>query len=428
MNEQQLRSVIRQILKENQGSAKILQEYGTEYRGLLKHLTDPFKDVAKAFALTGQDILNSLGLMFDTLTTLSPKKLKKAREEYKKRNAEIGKKWEPIMAASKEALTKGDLGLILFAISPAEVIGYQLGKGLVKSVKNIPTYLRDAGWEIPFLSALGILPPKGEKEREEKRSTKTTQVKKPLRARLNNIFYGSSDYDYGDYGGYGGYGGYGESISHSENIISEEDKKNEKMSPQDFSKQLQDYFKAVGLDVELDKLYDGLYDSKKIQVDEIMKDVNDQLEILKRFSNAKLITDFDDIVKIAKSKNIDVSVLEKKLSDLKTGLEKKAADLKKQLESDKTKKMSSEQIDDAVKEAAKNAASQALEELVSSSKESLEKSLVEMRKQVEETLTADWPDDKAAARSQLSKTAQGKKYLELIDGALNSITQTKETT
>jgi hypothetical protein len=90
--------------------------------------------------------------------------------------------------------------------------------------------------------------------------------------------------------------------------------------------------------------------------------------------------------------------------------------------------MSSDQIDDAVKEAANKATSEALEELVASSKETLEKSLVEMRNQVEETLTADWPDDKAEARAQLSKTSQGKKYLELIDGALNSIAQIKETT
>jgi len=425
MNEQQLRSVIRQILKENQVSAEILQEYGgmttSEYRGLMKYLTDPFKDVARAFALTGQDILNSLGLMFDTLTTLSPAKLKKARVEYQKRNAEIGRKWAPIMAAADEALSKSDLSLILFALNPAEVIGFRMGKAAFKTVKNIPSYLSEAGWEIPLLGALGIVAPKGEKNRESKKDS-NPEKKKPLRVRLNKIFYGSSDDFYGDYGGYG------ESISHSENIIKEEDEKNEKLTPQNFSEQLQDYLSAVGLDVELEKLYDSLYDSKKMQVDEVMKDVNDQLEILKKFSNAKSFTDFDDIIKVAKSKNIDVSVLEKKLSDLKKGLEKKAADLRKKLETDQTKKMSADQIDDAVKEAANKATSEALEELVASSKETLEKSLVEMRNQVEETLTADWPDDKSEARAQLSKTSQGKKYLELIDGALNSIAQIKETT
>ena len=64
MNEQQLRSVIRQILKESQRSSDIVLEYGgTEYRGLLGRLIDPFKDVAKAHkALESRETTGSLVL------------------------------------------------------------------------------------------------------------------------------------------------------------------------------------------------------------------------------------------------------------------------------------------------------------------------------------------------------------------------------
>ena len=423
MNEQQLRSVIRQILKESQRSSDIVLEYGgTEHRGLLGRLIDPFKDVAKAVALTGQDVLNSLGLMFDTLTTLSPAKLKKAREEYKKRNSAIGRQWEPIMRASDSAISNSDLGLILFASNPSMFLGAKLGQVSLETITSIPEYLADAGWEIPLLGAIGIVTPKGERDRREKASTRTE--KKPLQIRLKNIFYGASDYDYSG-------SGTSESRMHSKNLINEDNEKPKTtLTSQNFGKQLDDYLDATGFDSEISDLYDSLYDSKKEQVDSIMKDVSDQLSVLKKFANAKSFKDFDDVIKNAKSVDVNVNALEKKLADLKSELEKKAADLRKQLESSSAKdnkKMTSEEIDSAVNDAASKAASEALSELISASKDTLQKSLSEMRNQVEETLTADWPEDKSSARSRLSKTAEGKKYLALIDGALDNISNSKET-
>lgn len=416
MNEQQLRRVIRQILSESKDASDIVLEYDGgmtthEYRDLFRGLTDPFVNVFKAVALTGQDVLNSLRLMFDTLTTLSPSKLKKARENYNKRNEKISAKWEPVLKIASDAINNSDAGLVLFALNPAEYIGVQFAKLGLKTIASIPDYLEKSGWEIPLLKSLGVISASNSKSKEEDKPKPKRKL--PLNTRIKNIFYGD------DYG-------YTESVTRTSNLLNEEDESKPGITPQNFRKSLDDYLTATGLDSELNDLYTQLYNSKKLQIDEIMNDVINQISVLKEFSDATTLEQFDNIVNKASSKNIDVSVIEKKISTLKSDMNKKIKEVRKNLENDKKNKMSEEEIEKAVEEAANNVASEAIKALVNDSKESLNKALASMRTQVEETLTADWPDDKSAVRASLSKTAAGKKYLDLIDDALNSIVRLKE--
>jgi hypothetical protein len=440
MNEQQLRSVIRQILSETSARSDIVLEYGgmttSEYRGLLKHLTEPFKDVARAAALTGQDVLNALSLTFDTLTTLSPAKLKKAREDYRKRNDKLLSRWQPIMAASDAAIANSDLGIVLFAMDPAMFLGAKLGQAGLEAITNVPEYLEQAGWEIPLLKTMGITSTSsgrtgssGKSANSDKNVNKTVDLHK----RLRKVFYGSGD----DYG-------YStqEVIRRSSRLLSEKD---ENKKPLDID-QLRLYLNSAGISSEAEEVYEQLYDSRKEQINQILQGAKDQIDVLKKFGEAKSFKELDDNISAAENK-VDsdaLSAVKNKIMKLKSDLQEKSkaakASLKAKLEAeikaaDPNKKMSKEEIERQAEERANKdlntesneAANEVLSKLREETQPLINDALTKMRSQVEEELTADWPEDKASARSMLSKTPNGKKYLKLIDDALNSILKLKET-
>ena len=108
MNEQQLRHVITQMLITE-------DQYSGASGRLYKAFIEPFVDVAKGVAIAGQSILNSLKLIFDTLTTISPKKLVKARDNYNKRKNVLDREWEPLLKKARESrhMTQEELGQII---------------------------------------------------------------------------------------------------------------------------------------------------------------------------------------------------------------------------------------------------------------------------------------------------------------------------
>jgi len=414
MNEQQLRSVIRQILSETSARSDIVLEYGgmttSEYRGLLKHLTEPFKDVARAAALTGQDVLNALSLTFDTLTTLSPAKLKKAREDYRKRNDKLLSRWQPIMAASDAAIANSDLGIVLFAMDPAMFLGAKLGQAGLEAITNVPEYLEQAGWEIPLLKTMGITSTSSGRTGKSANSDKNVNKTVDLHKRLRKVFYGSGD----DYG-------YStqESIRRSSRLLSEKD---ENKKPLDID-QLRLYLNSAGISSEAEEVYEQLYDARKEQINQILQGAKDQIDVLKNFSEAKSFESLDNIINVAKQKEVNpeaVSAVENKISKLKLELKKKSEAVRSDLEKKKIPK-------EDVEAAANNAYLEVLNELKKETQPLINDALTKMRSQVEAELTADWPEDKAAARTMLLKTPNGKKYLKLIDDALNSILKLKET-
>jgi len=414
MNEQQLRSVIRQILSETSARSDIVLEYGgmttSEYRGLLKHLTEPFKDVARAAALTGQDVLNALSLTFDTLTTLSPAKLKKAREDYRKRNDKLLSRWQPIMAASDAAIANSDLGIVLFAMDPAMFLGAKLGQAGLEAITNVPEYLEQAGWEIPLLKTMGITSTSSGRTGKSDNSDKNVNKTVDLHKRLRKVFYASGD----DYG-------YStqEAIRRSSRLLSEKD---ENKKPLDID-QLRLYLNSAGISSEAEEVYEQLYDARKEQINQILQGAKDQIDVLKNFSEAKSFESLDNIINVAKQKEVNpeaVSAVENKISKLKLELKKKSEAVRSDLEKKKIPK-------EDVEAAANNAYLEVLNELKKETQPLINDALTKMRSQVEAELTADWPEDKAAARTMLLKTPNGKKYLKLIDDALNSILKLKET-
>lgn len=133
----------------------IILEYGEDYRGqLFKAFVEPFVDVAKSAKLFGQDVLNSLRLAFDTLTTFSPAKLRAARDEYKGRRDKIAREWQPLMAKAGESLQNADVALAAMVFAPSLFFGAQALKVGGKAPRTVADYLEGAGWKVPILGAL----------------------------------------------------------------------------------------------------------------------------------------------------------------------------------------------------------------------------------------------------------------------------------
>ena len=136
-----IRKTIRRILSEEKDKKNLLQE---QEANLYTTFVGPFVDVVNAAKLTGLDVLSALKLTFDTMTTLSPKKIKAAQDAYDKRSAEIAKGWEPIEKKNKEAFSNHAAPLA-FMLAPQLALGAAFGKGSAKAVPGVINYLDDAG-------------------------------------------------------------------------------------------------------------------------------------------------------------------------------------------------------------------------------------------------------------------------------------------
>ena len=152
----EVRRLVRQILYEQRlglDRSKLLFEEDSLYNVFV----EPFADIVRATAITGQTILSALKLNLKVLISLDPDTIKKAHDEFDKRQGEIDKKWEPIMKRNRAA-GGGDAQLVAFMLAPQMYMGASLAKGTYNAAGGIHAYLEDAGWSVPLA---GIAFPKG---------------------------------------------------------------------------------------------------------------------------------------------------------------------------------------------------------------------------------------------------------------------------
>jgi len=153
----EVRRLVRQILYEQRlglDGSRLLSE---ENYSLYSVFVEPFADVVRATAITGQTILSALKLNLKVLISLDPDTIKKAHDEFDKRQGAIDKKWDPIMKRNLAA-GGGDAQLVAFMLAPEIFMGAALAKGAYNAAGGMHGYLEDAGWSVPLA---GIAFPKG---------------------------------------------------------------------------------------------------------------------------------------------------------------------------------------------------------------------------------------------------------------------------
>lgn len=420
MNEQQLRNVIRQVIREQRDmkGVSLLREYGDESGGkLYKAFVAPFVDVAKAAKLTSQDLLNSFKLIFKTLITISPEKLVKARGEYEKTRDSLEKEWAPIMKKVDEAIADSDFGLVSFAVAPNLFFGYQIGKFAMNAPTTVIDYFDQAGWEVPLADWL--------------RKTGTGSESGRGGGSRGG---GRADSDSGGVGTKIRKFFFGESIESDDNLITEADdevkdkNKPEKLSKSNIGTEINKYFRETGFDKSLDELANQIIAAKESHAKQLIAASQEQIDTLKSFANAKDLPEFEKALQSAKSSGADVDAIQKKMDELKSDLAKKTADLKgdKKFKEDiakkaKDKKITDSDISKAADDAAEEAANQALQELKTSISGSLKEAFDSMKKQVREELMKDMPNEKEPLYKTIMSTSTAKKLMSVIDSAVNSI-------
>ena len=145
------RQKIREVHKRVIRKARLLKE---EQANLYTTFVQPFTDIIDAAKLTGQDILNSVKLQFDLLFTLGTKGMDEAMADYDKRKDAIGKKWDPIMKRTEDALQSGDADLIALVMAPHFFLASEAAMASYDKAEDLYDYLDDSGWRIPLAGAL----------------------------------------------------------------------------------------------------------------------------------------------------------------------------------------------------------------------------------------------------------------------------------
>ena len=399
MDERQLRHVIRQIIKESPETV-ILREYGEDYSGALyKAFIEPFVDVAKSAKLFSQDSLNILKMTLRTLTTLSPKKMVKARDDYNKAKEVLQKEWDPILKSASESIKGSDLGVVTFALAPTVFFGLQLGKFAGKAPASMSDYLSKAGWNIPFLDKIRGVGVEAEKraDREEARRAKDQEggILKSLR-----VFF------------------MGESVD-ARPLILEAD---EDITRQNFKAKLDEYMGS-----SLEDLTNAAISAKEQHGDDLKQAALEQINMLRGFRDAQSIEDFENAVKDAQTSGFDISDLDDQITKLKEDMSKKAkllradpefiSSLKKSADDD----ISDKDIDTAAAKVARDGATAAYDALKQSLDPLVEEASDSLRSQIEEELTADLPEKGTPLYNMLVKTAGGKRLLDTIEKVLDSV-------
>ena len=145
----EVRRLVRQILYEHR--LNLDRSQLVEQMSLYDMFVEPFADVVRATAITGQTILNALKLNLKVLISLDPDTIKKAHDDFDKRQGTINQKWEPIMERNLAA-GGGDAQLMAFMLAPEIFMGAALAKGSYNAAKGMHAYLDEAGWSVPLAS------------------------------------------------------------------------------------------------------------------------------------------------------------------------------------------------------------------------------------------------------------------------------------
>lgn len=420
MNERQLRHVIRQVILETPDRS-VLREYDDDGHGkLYTAFVQPFADVAQAVKLTSQDILNTFGLVFTTLTTLSPKKLVDAREEYLDVKDDLDKEWQPLMDKAKSAIENSDVGIASLAMAPSVFFTYQFGKFAKNAPGTVADYFEEAGWSIPFKDIIDATPDEetesgggsGRSGRSDGNEYRDAGVLGKLR-----IFF------------------FGESLGRSGNLIVEkdnkkEDKKNQKprLTSSNIDDEVQKYFKQTGADKRLKDLGTKMLDAKKKHATALRSAAEQQINALKSFSDAQTLEQFEAAVKSAAKMGVDVKVIQQKIDKLKQDIEKKAKELEtddKFKESIKKqaggKEITDKQMQDATKKSAADVANKAIVEMKKEISSSLKQAMSKMKKQILDELTEGLPDPKDPLYAKIMSTPMGKKLQAILDEAVTGL-------
>lgn len=380
----------------------LIKEEATLYSTFVQ----PFTDVLSSAALAGQDILNSVKLLWDTFWTLSPEKLDKIHDDFTARKGKIAEKWKPIVDRSQQALATGDAGLVLFMMNPPLYLATDsLGKA-VQAGSSVSQYLSGAGLKIPLLSSVMDMSLLDDVDTSISRGTSTSSKppkEKSFLAKLAGLFYLENSWREGEL------------------ILEKEEVKNlQPADPVSPEKAVDDFLRKTGVLKELEKSAEELISSSKAYVDSILLESEPKIKLMKYVLEASNLKDFSRVMKTYESENsstdiVNYSKIEDEIND---GAEKliKSEDFKEILEKD----LGSEIFENMSEVEKLDYAKKIV--FINQKKnldEKMSQGIKDLKNQVITILESEEPD--AKTRPLLSKSKNGIKLIKVYDDAKLSI-------
>ena len=423
-----IRKTIRRILAEESDKKNLLQE---QEANLYSTFVGPFVDVVNAAKLTGLDVLSALKLTFDTMTTLSPKKIKAAQDAYDKRSAEIAKGWEPIEKRNAAAFSDHAAPLA-FMLAPQLALGAAFGKGSAKAVPGVINYLDDAGWRLPLAGMIpGVQYDSMSDEKGASGAARSGQKKassaeegglltglKNTAKEMANIFFITH------------YAAPGPMLTEKKTDkpgppwgIEGYDDKAKDMKPltkAQFDKELEAYLEETGIKDELEKRAQKFIESKKAHIEEIMETADQQLALVQALGSATSLEDFGAAIEEAKSLGLEVG----DTSSIGPTLEEAAKKLIgeeefiEQVKKEKNLKPEDEIPEEELLEAANTIV---FMEAKKDIQQQLEAGLPELQKSVKEQIMQDVPEKGEKNFKAISSSPAGREYFKMIQDAIKEV-------
>lgn len=392
-----------------------------EESALYKAFVDPFVDVAKSVQLAGKDILSTLKLAFDTLITISPKKLREAREKYQNRRDRIDREWEPLMKKAKESVTD-DVAIFAMAMAPSIFFGMQASKFATGATTSIVDTLEETGWKIPILSALGSGGGSGRggknfeewietQEREFKRAEATAE-RSTISGRLRVFFFGESF------------------LHHGDRLLeaNEEEKSKDPPAGSSIRAQLDEMVKEF-LEPALAPAREALISAKKEQAEDLVGTAKVVIAGLRGLADSNKPEDFIaalDMLEANLQARGDKDAID--LTSIRSAVEKLKTDMSKKYEEIKSKQgpapegSNPEDIGLVAKKASEDAFQQAASELRKMAAAAAQKAIENYRETIAKELMSDIPT-KGDIASAITRSPAGKEVIEMIKKAVDTIGQ-----
>lgn len=422
MNEQKLRSIIRQAINEA-GPVPVSKRRALNEEGgaLYKAFVEPFVDVVQSANLFTKDVLNIFGLAFETLITFSPEKLAKARDKYEGRRNKIAQEWKPIIDRAGKSLENADIGLITMAFAPNIFFANQVAQ------------LGSAGYDTvgEYLGAMGII------DYVSKEGGSLADKLESWLERQDRAGQGG--------GGGGGRGGGDKTIAdrlrifflgedaspHGDILVEAEDEGNKKDKPSpsssELSKQISDLFGPQGPLADLfSETQKELLSAKDEEARDLIGTANIVVGGLRTIAQAQKIDDFESAVANLKGqlgqkgddKTADLTPIEKGIQSLKSEMEKKYNEVIGQkgtaAKSPAPQGAKPEDIETVAKKASEDAFSKGAEELRRMAADAADKASENYKKTIFTELTSD-------LKGPVEKSPMGKALIEKFKKAVEDI-------
>tara|TARA_Y100000593_G_scaffold25146_2_gene50143 strand:+ start:14182 stop:15408 length:1227 start_codon:yes stop_codon:yes gene_type:complete len=316
IEEVRVRKWIRKILQD-QKYGTLSESWGPVYspQESYRMFIEPFADIFSAAKIAFVDVLSSAKLNLDVFLSISPKSFKAAEDAWRSRNAEITSKYKALM----EKIDKdsgADAQLFTFMLNPAGYLGYRMVKSGI-SAEGVPGVLKDAGFSVPGLAAIGLgtAATSGGSEKSSGSDGPVTGLLKSLKG----LFF------------------LPEHSLASGRVIYEDAE--EKQGGSGVAEVVQAHLEELGILDEINEDAERLIKSKAEIIKELISEVKSRSDVMTPIYTAESVEEFKKALNAAKTSGIEIgdiagieNALEKSINDamsnpkVKAGLVDKASD------------------------------------------------------------------------------------------------------